>query len=394
MVDSSFIRLLLAAAVVSTVLVPGSYAQESAVVVPDSQPIPLDRPISSSQRATDNQGDPIFISLAKSLPGFEVSASLLLLQPQSGNLVYGAKVTPFPFVAPHWEDQSINPDFSPAFNIGVRYDFGCGADTQLSWTSLNTHDSASALGNPTLTVVPGQGAFFLQAVGPPFLIGPPPPFTYATGIAHSDFDSVTWDAGLTLSAGSHVRMRFFAGLEGARVSQSLSGDFVSPASVIAFNDTSKSIFTGIGPRLGLDMNCSCGQFDFLLGMAGAMLLGGTQSRMDFTTNSPTVMQNGLAINPQSLTSQDGTRVVPSIDAKLGCSYTTPVGRFGVLKCELGYQAAAYFNAVTQYSLTEVSDSATFPNETDAFSGVFLRTAVEQQTNFFVHGPYLKFALDF
>jgi hypothetical protein len=34
------------------------------------------------------------------------------------------------------------------------------------------------------------------------------------------------------------------------------------------------------------------------------------------------------------------------------------------------------------------------DETDTYSGVFLRTAVEQQTNFFVHGPYVKLALNF
>jgi hypothetical protein len=55
------------------------------------------------------------------------------------------------------------------------------------------------------------------------------------------------------------------------------------------------------------------------------------------------------------------------------------------------------NAINQYSLTEVENSLTADQsgtpETTA-SAVFVRTALEFQTNFLVHGPYVRFSLQF
>jgi len=393
-VDRSLNRLLLAAAFASAFLFSRAQAQENAFSLPDNDQIPWEKIVVLDQKTPGNLDDACYITLLKSPPGFEMNASLLFLQPLSGNLQYATLIHPFPFISPHWEDQSVNPDFTPAFNVGMRYDFGSGADVQLSWTSLNTFDGASAHGDPTPVFVPGQGTFFTQALGPPNLVGPPPPFTNASAVAHFSYDAVDGDAGLWLSAGNHVHMRIFAGLEGARVSQSLSANFQSPDGLIGFNDTSRSVFIGIGPRLGSDAHCTWGNFDFLVGLAGAMLIGGVENHIDFLTSSPTVVQNGLSINPQSLTSPDAIRVVPSIDARVACNYSIPVGRYGTFKCEAGYQAAAYFNAVTQYALSEVEDSATFHQETDQYGGVFLRTTSEQQSNFLVHGPYLKFTFEF
>jgi hypothetical protein len=93
-----------------------------------------------------------------------------------------------------------------------------------------------------------------------------------------------------------------------------------------------------------------------------------------------------------LTSADSTRAIPAIDAKLGASYSIPVGSFGILKCEAGYQAAVYINAVNQYSVSDVENSLTEPIE--GVAGVFLRSSLEYQSNFVVHGPYLKVSLDF
>ena len=54
-------------------------------------------------------------------PRFEVSGSLLYLQPGAGNLEYGTLVTPFPIATPNWANQSLTPKFSPAFGVGARY---------------------------------------------------------------------------------------------------------------------------------------------------------------------------------------------------------------------------------------------------------------------------------
>ena len=145
----------------------------------------------------------------------------------------------------------------------------------------------------------------------------------------------------------------------------------------------------------MELHYTAGNFDLLGGLAGATLIGTRQSRIDFSANSPLDSAAGLAPNMQSLTSPNSTQLIPCIDARLGASYVLQLGSFGALKCEAGYQAAVYINAINQYSLSEVENSLTADQpgtpETTG-SAVFLRTAAETQSNFFVHGPYVKVTL--
>jgi len=363
---------------------------------------PLETIDGLSARASENSGPPdnqigAFNSCDEKPPNrFETSASFLLLQPSSGNLVYSTVINPYPLLTPHWSDQAVNPDFSPAFNVGVRYIFDCSGDIELNWTHLNTFDNSTTLATnplpPFIGPPPLSGASSTQLLGPSFLIGPPAPYATASAVAHFAFDAVNLDAGVWLSAGSHVRVRTFAGLQVARISQSLSTNFLSTDRSISFTDASRSLFTGVGPRLGIDMHYVTGNLGLLGQIAGSTIMGTRQSRIDFFTSSPQTAAAGITPNAQYLTSPDMTQVVPCIDAKLGATYAIPVGNFGILKCEAGYQAAVYFNAINQYSLTEVENTAIMNFEGTA--AVFLRSAVELQSNFLVHGPYAKISFEF
>ncbi len=363
--------------------------------------IPLNGPDGPSAFAADNQVQPddathAFDTCDSKAPAWEVSGSLLFLQPSSGNMVYATVINPYPLLTPHWSDVSVRPDFSPAFNVGMRYLFDGVGDAQVNWTHLNAFDGASYVSAVPLPPVPGipplSGPSNTQALGPPFLIGTPPPFASASTVAHFAYDAVNLDAGLFLSAAPHVQLRAFAGLQVARINQSLTTAFLSSNRAIGFIDDSRSLFTGAGPRLGMDVHYLAGRFDLLGQIAGATVIGNRQSRIDFFTSSPQTAAAGLPINAQSLTAPDATQVVPCIDARLGGSYAIPVGRFGILKCEAGYQAAVYVNAINQYSLTEVENKTVIMTEGTA--ATFLRTAVELQSNFLVHGPYLRFSFQF
>jgi hypothetical protein len=359
--------------------------------------------VGPSLPAPDSQGSPdhdvvtFNICAPKSPAGFEASASFLLLMPSTGNLNYATTINPYPLATPHWNNEAVSPDFTPAFEIGLRYDFGCGADVRLDWTHLNSYDHAATAVPFPLPSMPGppstNGTPNMQALGPPFLlIGPPPPYASAAAVAHFEYDAINLDGGLSLCAGSHMQVRSFAGLQVAHISESLNTHFLSSDASISFTDVPQSVFTGIGPRLGMDVHCLCGNLDFLGEIAGSALLGTRQSRVDFSTSSPQTTAAGITPNFQTLTSADATQVIPAIDAKLGASYAIPVGKCGCLKCEAGYQAAAYIGAINQYSLSGVENSDTIHAE--GTQSVFLRTAVELQNNFLVHGPYVKFTWHF
>jgi hypothetical protein len=147
----------------------------------------------------------------------------------------------------------------------------------------------------------------------------------------------------------------------------------------------------------MELHYLAGNLDLLGGMAGSTLIGTRQSHMAFFANSPADALAGLTPNTQSLSSPNSTQVIPALDARLAARYAIPLGNFGVFKCEAGYQATVYINAINQFSLTEVENSLTADQpgtpETTG-STVFLRTATETQTNFLVHGPYMRFSFQF
>ena len=300
-------------------------------------------------------------------PHFEVSGSLLYLQPGAGNLEYGTLVTPLPLATPNWANQSLKPDFSPAFRLGLRYMPSESNDIQLNWTHLDSSTSGSFSAAPT------------QMVGPPYLIGPESAlYKHADGSVQSNYDAVNLDGGHTFCVECSFQFRAFGGVEFARIGQNLSGSFQSPDGTASAGYTTHSLFTGAGPRLGVTGQYDLGNFRLTGEVAAAALIGTAQSRIDFATNSPTVGPNN-----QALTSPNATQLVPSIDARLATAYTFPPTSYGLFKIELGYQAAVYFNAVNQYALTNVPTSLTLPPV-----GIYLATEQHLQSNFTTQGPYL------
>ena len=241
-------------------------------------------------------------------------------------------------------------------------------DIELNWTHLNTttNGSFSAAGT--------------QMVGPPYLIGPESAlYKIANGNAQFAYDSVNFDGGHTFCAECSFQLRVFGGVEFARIGQNLSGMFQSSDGTASMANTTNSLFTGAGPRLGMKGQYALGDFQFIGEIAGAGLIGTEQSRINFSTISPAL----VGPNDQSLTSPNATQLVPSVDARLATAYTFPPSAYGLFRIETGYQAAAYFNAVSQYSLTSVPTAPMIPPV-----GIFLATAQHLQSNFTDQGPYL------
>lgn len=337
------------------------------------------------------------VYVPKTCAALEASGALLFLQP-GGNSNYGTRVNPFPFLSPHWSNQEVRPGFTPAFNVGIRQTFDAGASLQLDWTHLNAYDRGSAV----VTGVPytlGQieGPSNIQALGPPFLIGPPVPWASAFAIAHFDYDAINLQSDLAFNIGPRVQVRPFVGIQGTRIAETLTSTFQSVDRALTSTYVTRSTFGGAGPRLGMGLHYIAGALDLVGAVGGCTVIGSRQSNMDFFANTPMTRAAGLAPNVQSLLSPSSTRVIPCIDAKLGGSYAIPLGSVSILKLEAGYQAAVYINAINQYALTEVEDklTSTKPNTPELTgSAVFLRTAAEYQSDFFVHGPYLRLAFQY
>jgi hypothetical protein len=240
-------------------------------------------------------------------------------------------------------------------------------DIQLNWTHLSATAHASVFAAPT------------QMVGPPYLIGPESAlYKDGFGTVQSQYDAINLDAGHSFCAECSFQLRVFGGVEYARIGQSLSGLFQSPDGTASNGYTTNSVFNGAGPRLGLKGQYNLGDVQLIGEVAGAGLIGTSQSHITFTTISP-----AAGLNTQGLTSPSATQVIPSIDARLATAYSFPVSGYGSFKIELGYQAAVYFNAISQYALTNVPTSLTLPPV-----GIYLATEQHTQSNFTDQGPYM------
>lgn len=336
------------------------------------------------------------VGVVKCPARFEASATILLLQASNSNPIYATVTHPYPDLTPHWNNRAIDNDFNPAFNVGVRYLLEGGGDVRLGWTHLNSFDNGStvstfplpeAVGIPPPNLPPQT-----QSINPPYLVGPPLPFAIAEGVMHTAYDAVDLEAGPTFSSGSW-RLRAFAGAQYAHIGQRLSTNFRTFSGAFTFRDVADSLFNGAGPRGGLDVSCVAGNFELLGGFAAMALIGRRESSIEFLSSSPQTLASGIPLNMQSLTSPNTTQVVPGIDARLGAGYSFPVGTFGVLRCEAGYQAAVYISAVNQYTLSEVENNLSAQN-IEGTAATFLRTAAETQHDFLVHGAYVKFSFQF
>ena len=140
--------------------------------------------------AQDDQAPPVDsspvygIGNVDSMPRFTFSALRSCTCSLAQAVSYGTLVSPLPLPSPNWANQSINPNFSPAFRVEMAYAFSDCNNVQVNWTHLQASDSSSFNAKPN------------QMVGPYYEIGPDSnAFKIANGTARFGYDAVNMDFG-------------------------------------------------------------------------------------------------------------------------------------------------------------------------------------------------------
>lgn len=301
-------------------------------------------------------------------PCVETFASILYLQPGSNNLEYASLVDTLPVLSNQWNSQAITPDLTPAFNVGVRFFLAApGSDLQTSWTHLNSDETDSTVAGPNQFVAP------LSKIG-----GPYGDFTIARGTAHFAYDAINLDFGHTLSSDGYYDVRFYGGLQCTRIGQDLTNSFATDDGTSGTIYATDSLFTGVGPRFGMNARRYLGNFSLLGEVSAAAIIGRMQSQIDFTSFSPALVGGP---NRQTLDSPDATQVIPCLDTKIGVGYTLETSDWGVFRIDAGYMAAIYVNAISSYALTE---QPIVPG-----LNVDLHSAEHTYSDFTVHGPFMS-----
>jgi hypothetical protein len=331
----------------------------------------------------------------------DLYAELVYLQPSSENLKYAVFVSGDQPYHQSWHYQSIDPAYSPGFELGANYYLAqIPVLSTLSWLHLNTSDSSfkQASENTDLTTV--------EFVAPAYDVGPPVfGIKRADSTAKFNFDSVELKGSKLLLKSNKFKAKLITGVNVLHVHQNVTTVFsdyagspatpysyaLPPDSLFRFETRNISKYWGGGPEFGLNVRYSAYQGFSLVGQLIGSITAGRRSVVDnFYATSTRLANLGISPSYQAITAPNSTEVVSGFDAKLGLLYRYLGKKMRHFSIEAGYRFALYNNAIGEIdpdSLVQAGTVAITPefatgtmaiNSTDARSG-----------NFTVNGPYAR-----
>jgi hypothetical protein len=273
-------------------------------------------------------------------------------------------------------DHSVGQQHTP-LNIDRGYNFGyfLGAgymiseryDVQASWTQLDADNNDSAISCDTCHAVTSN-QMYLGAT-------PPDEATTEESLNYQAFDATL---GQYHKLSDKLMTRVFAGVRYAKIDNNTENEYFLSNGETR-NDNYDSSFSGVGPEAGLDMNYEVYDWFGIVGhFAAAFLIGELES--------DSAVFDGNKNIEATVDSDNVTRMVPALDAKLGVNLSVPFmdnkDRFVI---EAGYQVDYYFDVVDQ-----IQASLDLEDELDGGP----TGTVHNYANVGFMGPYLNVSVKF
>jgi hypothetical protein len=330
----------------------------------------------------------------------EIYAELLFLQPNGSSLYYAAQATPLDqsinggtadqAVSPNWKIFELSPNYTPAFKIGGKILFTPGrTNLEASWERLYSSKKASKTLSPT-----ADGGTLM--IGPLFDIGPnSAAYTKAHGVVHFQFDAVDLVFGQQFCAFTRWYPNLFVGAGFVRIKQALKSTYSNVAGDSVRSFDASSVFTGAGPKLGLNFDYRIVTDFFFSGASSiGLMIGQSKNSVTYKSNSSfLVTQHIPEPNTQTTEIPNRTQLIPSFEEKLGFSYMH-LFKCWKIKFEAGYQAQIYLNAIQTIDMTAPQVIPSFAVDATPDSGLYAVGFERTLSNFIVTGPYLSLNFDF
>ena len=314
---------------------------------------------------------------------FKFSFGAVFLQPTGTDLDYAVLGYPLPVQSPHWAVGTVRPSYSAGFDLAGNYRFKNNQnDVELNWTHLKTSDSDATIAGANEFAVP------LFQAGPSAGQQLNNASQQAHATARFNYDVINLDAGQLVNYGNQTQLRFFAGLSGAQLKETLDAAFQDNAATYNINSENKSKFTGAGPLFGVD---GYYQLPYNVGFIGtataSALIGSLQASTQYTSYSPQLAAAGITTNYQSITPKSTQQVVPGLDGKLGLNYSHVLGKGSEFTLEVGYEYATYFNAIVAYNPAVIFGEVNLGT-------IALSSLNKSVSNFSVNGPFINASVRF
>ncbi|VEG91138.1 Lpg1974 family pore-forming outer membrane protein [Legionella spiritensis] len=355
---------------------------------PDAKPQNISSKTSIRKEITDSNKTDFYVGL-------------LYIKPYSDNLKYATFVSGTQPYYQSWHYQAIDPDYSPAFELGFNYavpqtPYGAAVD----WIHLDSTDTSfkQASRNTDLSTV--------EFVAPPYEMSPP-----VFGIkrvdskARFEFDGVLVNAVKMVTYGQHLQAKFFGGLNILRLNQRVTTTFsdyagtpgtpysypLPPDPSFSFKTETVSEYLGAGPDVGVNVQYKMDSGFGILGQfSGSLTVGRIKTQDNFTSTSARLTTLGIGTSHQNITAPNATQVVPGADGKLGVFYNYQKPGSPNLTIEAGYRIAAYLNAISTINpgtLVQPGTVIVTPEFSTGTMAIVSTEATSRPFNF--NGPYIN-----
>ncbi len=275
---------------------------------------------------------------------------------------------------------NLDPGYSWGFALGVGYIFpNSSNDVQLHWTHLNMTDNDSVSGTASAPVRLNNGDTFVENALE---------FQNAYSDIQYLYNAIDLDVGQYVNFGCHLTTRWFAGLRYAQIERqynqfgnNLLGSFQQTSSFTSggYYVLNESKFNGIGPRFGVESYYHLGQGFGVVGRLAATVLAGRVETDRFSSLTfPATQPDGSQVNGvfnYPINSENTTRVVPGVDAKLGFDYSYPFNNGMMMSAELGWQFTHYVDPFTTVANT-FDGAPAYTNENFGYQGPYLTLSLK------------------
>lgn len=226
---------------------------------------------------------------------------------------------------------NIQPNRAWGFQVGGAYHYCLNNDIRLDWYHLNEGVNRNL----------PHGSLFSGSIDG----------FYAGKIELSTrWDAVNLEFGKEINMWERELLRLHAGLEYARIKNTFTNHpklFLNSDPYFTSTDTIS--YTGIGPRVGADINydVGCG-FSLYIKTAGSLLVGRTRQSINGYLNVVNNIYGTIPFGTNNFRSSNNNVVVPELEAKLGVNYDYkfPCGDLGL---NLGYMWITYLRSIVAYT---------------------------------------------
>lgn len=221
----------------------------------------------------------------------------------------------------------VQPNFSYAFEMDGRYDFGAGRDLSISYEHGNQlYRGAIGTFVGSVTFQPSIVSGFILPV-------------YQVVNANDDFlyNTVNVEMGQHVDVGTFGALRVHAGLEYAQIDYIKNIYGVGTSSNPDQSVAMRSEYEGVGPGMGLDLTHYIGSgFSMLLRSNFGLLIG---------DNDVDATQSNVGVGVvQSYSFEREHIVVPTLELRAGARVATSVYSYGLI-FEGGYRFADYYKSL-------------------------------------------------